>query len=78
MRLTAVSVQGHESAFSGASCRERGQEQRGGLRDTTIPSPDDDHGPGQDVTHSREIAAFFGNASLVHTLAPQRRRAILR
>ncbi len=34
-----------------------------GLRDTTIPSSDDDHGPGQGVTRSREIAAFFGDAS---------------
>jgi hypothetical protein len=44
-------------AVSDLSCCVRG------LRDTTIPSPDDDHGPGQGVTRSREIAAFFGDAS---------------
>ena len=44
-------------AVSDLSCCVRG------LRDTTIPSPGDDHGPGQDVTRSREIAAFFGDAS---------------
>jgi hypothetical protein len=42
-----------------------------GLRDTTIPSPDHDHGPGQDVTHSREIATFFRHASRLGARPPR-------
>jgi hypothetical protein len=41
------------------------------LRDTTIPSPDDDHGPGQDVAHSREIPGFFGHVSRLGARPPR-------
>lgn len=63
MRLTAVSVQGHGSAFSGASCRERGHEQRGSAR--AAVSLKDTQGSG----HERSFMLCTGPSGHDHSFA---------